>query len=700
MPKKNDFAWTKTTNNLLIHNALFNKGIVVTKPLTSTQDLSANYTTEESYKFENRELVLVKASDLTNQPDGYTLQIQDLESLGLKNALTNATPKKTFIIDPSYGLFEFNEKGAIRKIFDLEILKKNLIHLNLGYLLKGNLKNTDSIEKQISYAQLTKLNKLLADHGTNKLKLPNIDNRNVKLQRNLLNMLTNNSSSNLLHKLTNNNPQPVFFNPKRRDEIFFPYIVEHKVKRNPKKEINLEIKNDDEYTEKKFSGYYYIWTTDTNNNKKDQLQAFKIAKFQSNGCLKGGPLKGKNQNGIEYCIIKHELKFFPGEKIVEIVLEKAISKGISEYDKMLFTEFKNTAALIASYSHAENKQLLYHLPAYDYIIFIGVELFTRGRMTLAAFNELCSVILKTKNEHVKAITGICNQFDIKVTFSSPFDNLLKPLDNYLESYKQLHEFNNIKSKEEVHFEDMELEDSSFDDFPYEDVDSDDEMDESESMKNPKLGEQFPADLGEQVLKILGLSCTELPTPIDDESQIASSQRNLVNIILTKLTNNQYDIVQQEVWKDFKQCSQIETLEKLVQNANAVMIAIAAKDNEDFKTCSIVPLSEKQVQVSYSDFNKRYRKYCTENKNNANLKISKYPPVVNIDTLDTLVTYQSKCMGNPFYTDLNLGEVHDAKLLKYAHKNIFFSATGVGTCTPKECLNNSLDDYQIKALRSS
>ena len=361
-------------------------------------------------------------------------------------------------------------------------------------------------------------------------------------------------------------------NKKRRDEIFSPLT------------LNDEI------------GFYICpWTSTTDSNfTKNTTDAFKgFKQFVTAGCLFGSSLKGFDQlNGATLPLIKHDIKFYPGQIINEINLGK-----YAPYEDVLFHDLEKIACLIDSFSmEGEQKQLLYHLPYHDYILY-GLELYIRGRMTYKALAELIEYIHEKKAIHISKINEVCERHQIKVTIESPFENL----------------FCNI------------------------------------------------ADC------LTILETLNIPTTNDDidaesisEAHRQENEKKLVKTCLTLLGNNSYNITHAQVWKDFiKKAGEenVNTLEDLFKIANAVMVGVAASDTEKYTTCSLLPISEKQIQCSYAK--------CVDH--------ATYPSIVNFTFLDPLLTYGQGNNGLVFYCagyETTLSElINETGILNYAQQNM-------------------------------
>lgn len=334
---------------------------------------------------------------------------------------------------------------------------------------------------------------------------------------------------------------------------------------------------------------YYVYPWLSSNNQKIEFKGFK--KIHTAGCIYGPWIMGKDQNNNSIPLIKHDIKFFEGQQIVNIEVDL---KTFSPYEKMLFSELEKLALLIKSLTEKDQTaQLHYHLPYYDYILY-GVELFLRKKISLTALDTFFKAILLRKLQHESEISRICKAHDITVKIESPFENLFGV------------------------FSEIDIEESGHTKFI---------LDKLELDKN------------------------------DDEAQ-------LVARCLLKLKANTNHKQHREIWAQLLDTDQAQPtkLEELFKIANAFMIACTSFGNEDYETCSLLPLTEKQVQVSYSVSNKKIRK--------------PFPAVINLTTLDPLIGYDStnSNKGLLFYFNNNSLQninklIEKRRILDLAHSNI-------------------------------
>ena len=390
------------------------------------------------------------------------------------------------------------------------------------------------------------------------------------------------------------NLNTIIFNKNRREEIFLPFVFS----------------KDSQSSSDKIGRYIYPWLS-----SKIKISGFSgFDQFVTAGCLFGANLKGVDQNDNRLPLIKHDTPFFDGQKIVDI---DYTVRELAPYEDMLLIELEQFAHIINGLaSKDKKKQLIYHMPYIDYILF-GVELFVHQRMTESALTSLIQCILAKKQEYSEKIKNIFSKFDIAVLIESPFDNL----------------FSLSTNESDINVEFI-------------------------------LNTLFPGSLNNVRNEELFLS---------DEQQ-RDIERELVTAWLQKLCDNDINMKQRDIWRDFSQCPSKEpivTIEALFQRANMLPLALASKDNEALKTCSFLPLSEKQTQVAYSQLLRELTKINPS-----------YSDMVNLTVMDFVVACTLAAKGYLFYmqkcprTISRL--IREKNLLTIASRNIaFFSSDPSG-----------------------
>lgn len=413
------------------------------------------------------------------------------------------------------------------------------------------------------------------------------------------------------------NQEACIFNTLRREEVFLPLVFKSKKQRA-------------------LGHYVFPWLSI--NNSKAVFSG--INQFVTAGCMFGPNLQARDQHGYAHPLIKHDIQFFDKQKIGWITYDP---KALNHYEQMVFVELEKLCCMIDLFSKPEApKELLFHLPYYDYILF-GVELFIRGRMTFSALENFFQMVLEKKASYTARVEKICKRHNINVTIKSPFDNLFDPSRT-----------DDIKS----------------------------------------------------LLSQLELSSEEIDGV--DECQQKENEKKLVKECLLKLKTNSFDEKLRGAWEDFlniyDQEKEINDLEALFKLANTIMVAMISKGHKPNEVCSLLPLSEKQIQVNYQTYCKKFSQVAKGT--------TLYPSVVNLTTLDSLITYSPTSKGLPFYFDLlqeasTLAKVMQSrKLLTHAAQNTAFFAKSYSSSSssnikePLEYLEPSisrLPHYELEQL---
>ncbi len=317
-------------------------------------------------------------------------------------------------------------------------------------------------------------------------------------------------------------PNVAIFNPKRRDEIFLPFIL-----------------GDDENS---IGMYIFPWLS--NRSRPFEFNGFE--EFVTAGCLPS--FIGVNEENGKYALIKHVIEFHG--KITSIELDSE-EYEFNPYEEAHLCEFEKIACFVNQFS-AKNKPKLirYHLPYYDYMLF-GIELFIHGKMSFQALDDLCESIVQKKNKRADKIQSICSMYDITPIIESPFENLFGEL-------------------------------------------------------------SIQGNIADNILKTLGYSRSdELDIHLTDAKEKAKEmEERLVPVCLYKLQNNTFNESQRQVWQELmvvnsSNGTEITNLEELFKLGNAVVVGEAARGKMDNTVCSLYPLSEKQIAISYADYSKRY-----------------------------------------------------------------------------------------------
>lgn len=301
---------------------------------------------------------------------------------------------------------------------------------------------------------------------------------------------------------------------------------------------------EDKNTKEKIGSYIYAWLSKNDNDFK--FSGFKS--FHMAGCLFGSALIGFDGNGYKIPFVKHDIKFEGNQKITQIDVS---NMDVSPYELVLTQQIKDLACVIEKLSQDSDQKILhYHLPAEDYVLF-GIELFLRGRITFDALDTFIQAIYVRKEEHINQIKNICQQHNIKVKIESPFSSL----------------FDSLNSEE-----------------------------------------LFTAT---NFFKLMGLSTDEIePESVSIEQQ-NYNEKKLVQDCLKKLEDEKLNPSSYKIWQDFVKLmgrDKIVTLEELFKLANSEMVAAASVGTGHNETCSVLPISEKQIQISYAHYVKQQTEY--------------------------------------------------------------------------------------------
>ncbi|MDX2164128.1 MAG: hypothetical protein SFW07_01790 [Gammaproteobacteria bacterium] len=298
------------------------------------------------------------------------------------------------------------------------------------------------------------------------------------------------------------------------------------------------------------------------SNKTAEIDSFSgFQQFVTAGCLFGPNIIGTDQDSSSIGLIKHNIHL--KGKISSISYDTLNNP----YLESLIDQFECFCEIVTTYAEKNSlKKLLYHMPTWDYILF-GIELFIRGAISLKALTQFFSALHTEANLHKITLEQIARAHDIELTFISPFDNLFgnfftQPKDNLCELVFQTLQL----STEEVEFGSLSTE--------------------------------------EQKVK----------------------ESSLVKRCAEKLCKNRPNSPAFRAWNDFLVKEKPpENLEELFKIANSTVIGIAAADKKPLKTCSLLPLSEKQIQVSYQAYSKKQT-------------TTPYGSVLNLTGFDPLLTY--------------------------------------------------------------
>lgn len=373
-------------------------------------------------------------------------------------------------------------------------------------------------------------------------------------------------------------------------------------------EIFLPLLVDNNRHQGELIGFYlYPWLS--KNTQSLDFRGFDT--FVTAGCMIGANLKGINTIDQSFALIKHDIKFLAQDKIVKIDYEKG---SLSSYEEMLFSELEKLTSLIDSLSNPDNKKILYyHLPYYDYVLF-GIELFLHGRITVEALNNFFIIIFEKKDEHMRKIIEICSAHKVEVIIGSPFENLF----------------------------------GSF-----------------------NIGSCPKGKVVEAIFEIFKPFSIEAVSNPENTPQIERIEAEFVEYCLRKLVQNNFNLSHKQIWIDFLSSISREEVPKDIESlftvSNIMMVGFASRGKKAYTTCSLLPLSEKQIQIKYQQFCRTLS--------------SDYAPIFNLTILEAAGYSVTNSSGLIFY--LADGS-NFAKLIKkfgildVAHRNVAQAALGQET----------------------
>ncbi|MFC3908564.1 hypothetical protein ACFORL_05680 [Legionella dresdenensis] len=374
------------------------------------------------------------------------------------------------------------------------------------------------------------------------------------------------------------------YNKQRREEIFLPLTVAT--------------------TDSSVQCYAYPWL-----GRGGNMPQFKgAARFVSAGCMFGATLSGKTNTQKEITLINHKLPLEKDEIITEVIYDK---QSQNPFEETLFQEFEKTCCIIdALCQQNKPKQLLYHLPLYDYLLF-GVKLVLQNRMTHDALSTLTKAVVEKAAFYRVKLLEICQPHNIELTITSPFEGLFTEFD--------------------------------------------------------------PNAPAQSLWTQLGLATEEQSVPHDH------AEAELTQSLLERLQTANHNQKQQQIWQTLVALEKnpITDIEGLFKVANAVILAEASQGQGDYETCSLLPLSEKQIQVQYDG-------YVAMAANAAGKGKKSIAAIVNITMFEPVITYSPTTKGLLFYMACCLKSlatlIKDHQILKSASQKLglFASSSNIPT----------------------
>ena len=382
---------------------------------------------------------------------------------------------------------------------------------------------------------------------------------------------------------------------------------------------------------------------------KDDLQIMSkpFTAFHTETCLLGSQLSCRTNKGSIRHFTKHNVEFFEGERIVAITS----SPGDNSYEAMQFEELQLMAIVMATYSlkgsdKKPKAHVTHHLPWLDYIL-SGALLWYQGHMTYPALRTLCEMMISKKMEHEDKIGTIYRSLGLTIRFITPFDNLLNPEKGITaESILEQLGVEEIEGEAQQKEPDLELITKLCD-----------ILKSNSDYKQRFLGDtMFESNLLQQLS--------------DDIQKGKVEKRKLrekafIDKYIMLLTENTFNTEQKDWWEKIittKKSSgkEIETLEDLLEMANALALAIAAShappDPDSSNACSFVSTQAKQIQVVYEKLFK--------------IEEIKLPPVTCWTSLPLFLTNSESTLGATFYFEYL---AHAATISRLIEHNILGGA---------------------------
>lgn len=363
----------------------------------------------------------------------------------------------------------------------------------------------------------------------------------------------------------------VLFNSQRRAEIFLPFSFK-------KEEISI---------------YIYAWVSKSIKGKPISLD--RVDDFITAGCIFGSRLKARDEISENlFTFIHMNMDFFSDKKINGINFEE---NNLSTYELSLFNELERLAKLIYSLSSKTlKKNLIYHFPYFDYIIFASV-LFVRDILSYEAFDSFYQIILKSSDFYITRITNIFQAYGINVKIESPYQNIFGSLD-----FRSNYTTDDILTQLDI---------------------------------------------------VLDKNSKSSGDPIEEE-------RKLIQNCWNKLSLNSLDLNHQQIWKFFSESynSPPNSFKQLLECANTMMIARASWGKEQYTTCSLLPHSEKQIQIGYSKLLKSHPSKTLSD-------------VINLTIFDPAVAYTKEENIGLFSCDVDIKDIGD--MIHSSRRKQFFNA---------------------------
>lgn len=361
--------------------------------------------------------------------------------------------------------------------------------------------------------------------------------------------------------------------------------------------------------------YVYPWRSSTSDAEPVSPAVFAGCKqFVSASCLFGASLSGEDANGYAIPLIKHDIEFASGQQIGAI----RVHSDNLYYKNLMQEDLKQTLKIIQHYeapsTAGKPTQLLMHVPYLDYILF-GVRLYLRNQMTLEALKSLAKVVLDEKKAYQAIIQSQCDAAGIAVKIVSPFEGLIEGIDMSL-------------APEVV--ADQILDRLGLCDFtPSEDitVQNQDEFAFTNFALHQLGSKCFLPETDTKTGKVKKIGGRE-PTPIEDNkfkrnTAFDPTREGPEWQVWHDLTN-----IALNTWQSGKKFG----VEELLHLGNAAVVAFAAQSQSPGGVCSLLPVSEKQIQLGYQSRVRQALDHGIETR-------LVYPSIINITVMDSVLVFE-------------------------------------------------------------
>lgn len=295
------------------------------------------------------------------------------------------------------------------------------------------------------------------------------------------------------------------------------------------------------------------------------------------GCLMASVfecmLKGDMQHGP---VIRHNMDLTTDKPITHILYDPG---NPNPYQEMLFENFKKQLAIIKKFAvpfEIDRKielQLFFHLPDYDYIFFV-IGLYLQGKIIFDAMLTFIAAVLWQSKQCREEIAKISKEYNYEVWVESPFDNFFKGMRSDIE----MQTWSPVacrRAKQQI----SEYLDRHFGINREYDIAVKDKTATSDAKRSDKLNE-FLDDCRAKLKA----------TPCQSSSSGSGAAVNLAHA----------DAWQSILEAESKKVAE-DPVEYMLTSSNVVMVRRIVKPDPaavGFQAVSIVPATEKQIQLDY------------------------------------------------------------------------------------------------------